>query len=150
MGKRSNGMTRGDANRNARLGALRAVLPRDHAILGIDLAQSRQAAALVDHDSRVLALVEMLGDGAGTVAAHGVEVEDLFDGGYLGLDRPQVLGLGVDLQSLGRDTERPLALAGLALDAVDDPIDDLTPVFFLPYGSPGSPEGVPARVHRER
>lgn len=57
MGKRSNGMTRGDANRNARLDALRAVLPRDHAILGIDLAQSRQAAALVDHDSRVLARV---------------------------------------------------------------------------------------------
>jgi transposase len=37
------------------LAALRAVLPRDHAILGIDLAQSRQAAALTDHDSRVLA-----------------------------------------------------------------------------------------------
>jgi transposase len=34
---------------------LRAVLPRDHAILGIDLAQSRQAAAVTDHDSRVLA-----------------------------------------------------------------------------------------------
>jgi len=55
VGKRSNGMTRGDANRNARLAALRAVLPCDHAILGIDLAQSRQAAALADHDSRVLA-----------------------------------------------------------------------------------------------
>lgn len=55
MGKRSNGITRGDANRNTRLGTLRAVLPRDHAVLGIDLAQSRQAAVLVDHDSRVLA-----------------------------------------------------------------------------------------------
>jgi transposase len=55
VSQRSNGTTRGDANRNARLGTLRAVLPRDHAILGIDLAQSRQAAALVDHDSRVLA-----------------------------------------------------------------------------------------------
>jgi transposase len=31
------------------------VLPTDHAIVGIDLAQSRQAAALTDHDSRVLA-----------------------------------------------------------------------------------------------
>jgi transposase len=51
----NNGLSRGDANRNARLAALRAVLPRDHAILGIDLAQSRQAAALTDHDSRVLA-----------------------------------------------------------------------------------------------
>src|SRR5438132_11132966 len=48
-------LSRGDVSRNARLAALRAVLPRDHAILGIDLAQSRQAAALTDHDSRVLA-----------------------------------------------------------------------------------------------
>jgi transposase len=37
------------------LAALRAVLPPGHAILGIDLAKSRQAAALTDHDSRVLA-----------------------------------------------------------------------------------------------
>jgi hypothetical protein len=51
----NNGLSRGDRNRNARLAALRAVLPRDHAILGIDLAQSRQAAVLADHDSRVLA-----------------------------------------------------------------------------------------------
>lgn len=55
MGQGNNGLSRGDANRNGRLVALRAVLPRDHAILGIDLAQSRQAAALTDHDSRVLA-----------------------------------------------------------------------------------------------
>lgn len=55
MGQVNNGLSRGDANRNARLAALRAVLPSDHAILGIDLAQSRQAAALTDHDSRVLA-----------------------------------------------------------------------------------------------
>ena len=55
MGQGSNGLSRGDANRNARLVALRAVLPADHAVLGIDLAQSRQAAALTDHDSRVLA-----------------------------------------------------------------------------------------------
>jgi transposase len=51
----NNGLSRGDRNRNARLAVLRAVLPRDHAILGIDLAQSRQAAVLADHDSRVLA-----------------------------------------------------------------------------------------------
>ena len=43
MGQGNNGLSRGDANRNARLAALRAVLPTDHAILGIDLAQSRQA-----------------------------------------------------------------------------------------------------------
>jgi transposase len=55
VGQGNNGLSRGDANRNARLVALRAVLPTDHAILGIDLAQSRQAAALTDHDSRILA-----------------------------------------------------------------------------------------------
>ena len=55
MDQGNNGLSRGDRNRNARLAALRAVLPRDHAILGIDLAQSRQAAVLADHDSRVLA-----------------------------------------------------------------------------------------------
>ena len=55
MGQGNNGLSRGDANRNARLAALRAVLPSDHAILGIDLAQSRQAAVLTNHDSRVLA-----------------------------------------------------------------------------------------------
>jgi transposase len=51
----SNGLSRGDAGRNARLAVLRGVLPVGHAILGIDLAQSRQAAVLTDHDSRVLA-----------------------------------------------------------------------------------------------
>src|SRR5260370_42710548 len=55
VGQSNNGLSRGDANRNARLASLRAVLPTGHAILGIDLAQSRQAAALTDHDSRVLA-----------------------------------------------------------------------------------------------
>jgi transposase len=55
VGQASSVLSRGDLNRNARLEALRAVLPRDHAILGIDLAQSRQAAVLADHDSRVLA-----------------------------------------------------------------------------------------------
>src|SRR5438034_3179127 len=55
MDQGNNGLSRGDRNRNARLAALRVVLPRDHAILGIDLAQSRQAAVLADHDSRVLA-----------------------------------------------------------------------------------------------
>jgi transposase len=55
MSQGNNGLSRGDRNRNARLAALRVVLPRDHAVLGIDLAQSRQAAVLADHDSRVIA-----------------------------------------------------------------------------------------------
>src|SRR6266702_1309173 len=55
MEQGNKGLSRGDRNRNARLAALRAMVPRDHAILGIDLAQSRQAAVLADHDSRVIA-----------------------------------------------------------------------------------------------
>src|SRR5215216_2912583 len=45
VGQGNNSLSRGDTNRNSRLVALRAVLPADHAVLGIDLAQSRQAAA---------------------------------------------------------------------------------------------------------
>ena len=54
MGKR-NGLSRGDARRNARLLRLRGVVRHDLAILAIDLADSKQALALCDHDSRVLA-----------------------------------------------------------------------------------------------
>ncbi len=49
------GLSRGDRNRNARLARLRKLLPFDHAILGIDLADDKQAAVVTDHDSRVLA-----------------------------------------------------------------------------------------------
>jgi len=54
MGKGS-GMTRGDQRRNARRERLRALLPRDGAVIGIDLAEDKQALAVVDHDVRVLA-----------------------------------------------------------------------------------------------
>src|SRR5438270_4660709 len=54
MGKGS-GMTRGDRRRNARRERLRAVLPRDGAVVGIDLADEKQALAVIDHDVRVLA-----------------------------------------------------------------------------------------------
>jgi transposase len=49
------GLSRGDRNRNARLARLRELLPADHAIVGIDLADKKQAAVVTDHDSRVLA-----------------------------------------------------------------------------------------------
>jgi transposase len=49
------GLSRGDRNRNARLARLRQLLPLDHAIVGIDLADVKQAAVVTDHDSRVLA-----------------------------------------------------------------------------------------------
>ena len=48
-------MTRGDRRRNARRERLRAVLPRDGAVIGIDLAEEKQAIAVIDHDVRVLA-----------------------------------------------------------------------------------------------
>ena len=57
MGKGSggSGMTRGDLRRNARRERLRAVLPRGGAVIGIDLADEKQAIAVIDHDVRVLA-----------------------------------------------------------------------------------------------
>ena len=54
MGKGS-GMTRGDVRRNARRERLRGLLPRDGAVVGIDLAEEKQALAVTDHDGRVLA-----------------------------------------------------------------------------------------------
>jgi transposase len=48
-------LSRGDRNRNARLARLRQLLPADHAIVGIDLADDRQAAVVTDHDSQVIA-----------------------------------------------------------------------------------------------
>ena len=57
MGKGSggSGMTRGDRRRNARRERLRGMLPRDGAVIGIDLGDEKQAVAVVDHDVRVLA-----------------------------------------------------------------------------------------------
>lgn len=49
------GLSRGDNRRNARLDRLRQVLPREHAVLALDLADDKQVFALTDHDSRVLA-----------------------------------------------------------------------------------------------
>ena len=52
---KGSGMTRGDRRRNARRERLRGLLPRDGAVIGIDLAEEKQAIAVVDHDGRVLA-----------------------------------------------------------------------------------------------
>src|SRR5260221_4345926 len=49
------GLSRGDRTRNAGLARLRQLLPVDHAIVGIDLADDKQAAVVTDHDSRVIA-----------------------------------------------------------------------------------------------
>ena len=54
MGNAS-GISRGDRNRNARLARLRALVPTENAIVGIDLADNKQMVVVCDHDSRVLA-----------------------------------------------------------------------------------------------
>src|SRR6201990_122183 len=48
-------MTRGDRRRNARRERLRALLPRGGAVAGIELAEEKQALAVIDHDVRVVA-----------------------------------------------------------------------------------------------
>ena len=54
-GSGGSGMTRGDRRRNARRERLRELLPREGAVIGIDLAEDKQALAVLDHDVRVLA-----------------------------------------------------------------------------------------------
>jgi transposase len=49
------GVSRGDRNRNARLGRLRVLVPVTNAIAGIDLADKKQMVVVTDHDSRVIA-----------------------------------------------------------------------------------------------
>jgi transposase len=54
MGNAS-GVSRGERNRNARLARLRALVPLENAIVGIDLADNKQVVVVCDHDSQVLA-----------------------------------------------------------------------------------------------
>ena len=49
------GVSRGDRNRDTRLGRLRALVPVTNAIVGIDLADAKQMVVVTDHDSKVLA-----------------------------------------------------------------------------------------------
>jgi hypothetical protein len=50
---KGSGVSRSDRRRKARREHLRGLLPRDGAVLGIDLGDAKQALALVDHDMRV-------------------------------------------------------------------------------------------------
>jgi transposase len=52
---KGSGTTRGDARRNARRDRLRALVPGDGAVIGIDLGEDKQALAVTGHDGRVLA-----------------------------------------------------------------------------------------------
>ena len=49
------GVTRGDKRRNDRLVELRRLVARQNAIVGVDLAEDKQALAVTDHDSQLLA-----------------------------------------------------------------------------------------------
>ena len=49
------GVSRGDRNRNARLGRFRVLVPVTNAIVGIDLADKKQMVVVTDHDSKVIA-----------------------------------------------------------------------------------------------
>jgi transposase len=48
------GLSRGDKRRNAKLARVRALVPSRNAIVGIDLADRKQAVVVCDHDSQVL------------------------------------------------------------------------------------------------
>jgi hypothetical protein len=52
MGNAS-GVSRGDRNRNARLARLRALVPLENAIVGLDLADNKQVVVVCDHDWQV-------------------------------------------------------------------------------------------------
>jgi len=54
------GLSRGDCNRNERLARLRELVPAGNAIVGIDLADVKQAIVVTDHDSQVLARRRLL------------------------------------------------------------------------------------------
>ena len=49
------GLSRGDRRRNERLSGLREIVAKDLAVIGIDLADEKQAIVVCDHDSVVLA-----------------------------------------------------------------------------------------------
>jgi transposase len=59
---KSRKLTRGDRRRNERLVRLRSIVRRDYAIVAVDLASAKQAAAVTDHDSQVLARRMFTGD----------------------------------------------------------------------------------------
>ena len=52
---KDSGTTRGDRRRNARRERLRAMVPRGGVVVGIDLAEDKQAIGVLDHDLRVVA-----------------------------------------------------------------------------------------------
>jgi hypothetical protein len=54
MSNRTDSLSRGDEHRNQRRLRLREIVSRDRAIAGLDLADTVQELAVVDHDGRCL------------------------------------------------------------------------------------------------
>ncbi len=52
---KGSGITRGDRRRNARKARLRALVPPENAVAGLDLGEKRQALAVMGADGQVLA-----------------------------------------------------------------------------------------------
>jgi transposase len=50
---KGSGVSRSERRRNARKERLRGILPRDGAVIGIDLGEGKQALVVADHDGRV-------------------------------------------------------------------------------------------------
>jgi transposase len=51
---KGSGISRSERRRNARKERLRQLVPRDGAVIGVDLGEAKQALAVIDHDERVL------------------------------------------------------------------------------------------------
>src|SRR5258708_39825990 len=51
---KGSGISRSERRRNARKERLRGLVPRDGAVIGIDLGEEKQALVLADHDVRVV------------------------------------------------------------------------------------------------
>src|SRR5262245_58728543 len=88
---KGSGMTRGDRKRNARRERLRGLLPRNGAVVGIDLAGDKQALAVVDHDVRVPCSVDLCDR---SLPPAGRERERLLDRDFL-VDQGEVDALAV-------------------------------------------------------
>ena len=93
---KGSGLSRGDKRRNAKLAELRRLVPADHAILGIDLADKKQAVVVRDHDSQVLArkMVKVRAWDLGPVLdwAHQQARRRGFAGVTVGVSRPGIAG----------------------------------------------------------
>src|SRR5215212_4055544 len=90
---KGNRLSRGDKRRNAKLAELRRLVPFDHAILTLDLADKKQAVVVCDHDSRVLART--------TVKARAWELDPVLEWGQRIADKHGFAGVTVGCEPTG-------------------------------------------------